>query len=393
MQRICITFILLAHWLGSFSQEVSISEIIKDIEKNNTELKAFSMQIKKQEFNLQGTNVLPNPDASAYFLPFGNSALGDYFEFEVAQTFEFPTIYRVRKEMIGQEIDLMEIEYLKKREEVLLEAKFLIQELIYLNKILEIETLRLSNAKITFDQIQTQFDKGQIGILDFNKSKIVFMNSQFAIEKINLEKEEKLKQLSKLNGGVPIEIQITDFESEIALMNKDSAWADFKNNSKLIAYYNQREKLAQQNITLAKIKQLPDISIGYNYQGFSQDYSSGIFAGLSIPIWGNKNRKISAQYNFELSKVNSSTVLTNVEKDFSATHDKYNSLYQLHSHYKSTLGSIESEELLLKAYENGQISFSEFSIELDFYYRAIDELLKMEKQLQLLRSELFKYQL
>ena len=55
--------------------------------------------------------------------------------------------------------------------------------------------------------------------------------------------------------------------------------------------------------------------------------------------------------------------------------------------------NLESEKLLLKAYMLGEYSFMDYYVELQFYRKASDKMLIMEKELQLLQAQLLKHQL
>ncbi|MFT5513669.1 MAG: cobalt-zinc-cadmium efflux system outer membrane protein, partial [Bacteroidia bacterium] len=71
----------------------------------------------------------------------------------------------------------------------------------------------------------------------------------------------------------------------------------------------------------------------------------------------------------------------------------YQSLLTMYNEYNTTLQVLNSEGLLLKAYQLGDISFSEYYVELEFYYSALDALLDMEKQLHLIKVQLLAHQL
>jgi len=61
--------------------------------------------------------------------------------------------------------------------------------------------------------------------------------------------------------------------------------------------------------------------------------------------------------------------------------------------YQTTMGNLDSEQLLFKAYQLGEYSFMDYYLELQFYRTAKDRMLQMEKELQLLRTQLLKHQL
>ena len=64
-----------------------------------------------------------------------------------------------------------------------------------------------------------------------------------------------------------------------------------------------------------------------------------------------------------------------------------------YNEYQTTMGNLESEDLLFKAYMLGEYSFMDYYVELQFYRNASDKMLQMEKELQLLQAQLLKHQL
>lgn len=393
IQKTTIVFCICLMSLSAFCQDNSIQSILQKIETNNSDLKTSRTYIESQTFALKSTNVLPNPEASTYYLPFGQTVSGNYTEFQLSQSFEFPTVYSARKKLIGLQKDQLETEYLQKRQQILVEAQQLVQQVIALNKQEQVEAERAKKAEQLFSQIQTLFDKEHIGILELNKAKIAFMNTKFKVQNIQVEKENLLKQIQMINGGNNIQISLLDYETDFSLPKKDSLWQEIQKGNQSLAYHNQSIGIAQQNINLTRAKQLPNLSIGYNYQGFAGDNYSGILAGVSLPLWGNKLRKNAARSALEFSKSNADVQVQMLKSNFESQYDKYISLLKMYEDYNSVLSTFGSEELLYKAYDKGQISFSQYFIELDFYHTSHDAMLDMEEQLQLLKSQLLKYKL
>lgn len=61
--------------------------------------------------------------------------------------------------------------------------------------------------------------------------------------------------------------------------------------------------------------------------------------------------------------------------------------------YESTLNSLNSNELLYKAYQSGELSFLDYFAELQFYRKAYDEMLRMQYELHISQTQLLKHQL
>ncbi|MFT7592651.1 MAG: cobalt-zinc-cadmium efflux system outer membrane protein [bacterium] len=376
-----------------FSQTTDVETILQKIEHNNVELKGFDNYIEGNKNALKNTNVLPNQEISGYYLPYGNSLIGKYSEIQISQSFEFPTVYSVRSELISRQRAQLQYAYEQKRQQILLQSKKAILEVIALNKIDIVQQQRLSNAKTLFEHNQILFDKGEIGILELNKAKVAYLNLQFKLEHNKLDRQTSLNVLQNLNGGDSIDITQTDYESTFMLPNEDSIWQEKIILSPTIQFHIQSENVSYQQVNLAKAKALPDLTVGYNYQGFTTDNVSGFYAGLSLPIWGNRLRSRAAQSNLSYSKSNTIVQVQTIKSDFKSLFYKYQSLLTMYNEYNTTLQVLNSEGLLLKAYQLGDISFSEYYVELEFYYSALDALLDMEKQLHLIKVQLLAHQL
>ena len=129
-------FALCGCWwsVGGFAQSTAIESILKQVEQNNRELKALSEYAESEALTLKAGNKLPNPQFETFYLPLGRHAAGNYTEFQLSQSFEFPTVYRARSGLIAQQTAQLEWQYKAKRQEILAQAKDYCLNLVYLNK-------------------------------------------------------------------------------------------------------------------------------------------------------------------------------------------------------------------------------------------------------------------
>ena len=66
------------------AQTNQTEQVIRTIEQNNKELKAFQSLMESQRLDYKSSNNLPDPQVSAFYLPFGEHTTGDYSEFQVS---------------------------------------------------------------------------------------------------------------------------------------------------------------------------------------------------------------------------------------------------------------------------------------------------------------------
>lgn len=390
-----IAFALCACWLSfsGFAQSTGITGILQEVEQNNQELKALSEYVKSKKLELKSGNNLPDPQLGAYYLPFGDHSSGDYTEFQVVQSFEFPTVYGARGSLIDEQSAQLELDYQSKRQVILSQAKSYCLKLIYLHKRLETETLRTEQAKQVFDQANELYEKEQVGILELNKAKVAWMQSQFKPRQIESDIKSVQLQLTNLNGGTAINFTFDAYDASLAMAAKDSIWQEKLARDPELIQLNQQEAVARQSLSLAKNKGLPNLTAGFNRQGVSGSYYSGIYGGISIPLWSNRNKVKAAasQLNFQQSFTSARTL--QARASFEKQYNDYELMLSKFQEYQSTLSGLNSDELLLQAYQLGELSFLEYYMELQFYRQAYDAMLEMQYQLYLSQNQLLKHQL
>jgi outer membrane protein TolC len=383
----CLSFV------SGFSQTKNLEELLNEIEQNNTALKGYQSFVESQQLENKSANNLPDPQLSGYYLPYGDNTTDAYTEFQISQSFEFPTVYAARGKW--NDLKSMEIQtaYAKKRQEVLLNAKQLLIELTFLQKKKVIETERRTQSKQVFDQIQELFNKEQVGILDLNKAKIAWIQEQFVVEQIDSDIQILMSKLNTLNGNKPLDGLSTETISSTEVESLENLWQEKLVNDPTLQELNVNEKASLQKVKLEKNKVLPNLALGYNYQGVNGDNYSGFYGGLSIPLWNRKNKVKAAQANYEFQQSNTQVITTSLYSQFQETFSRYQLMHSKYKEYQSTIGNLESEDLLFKAYMLGEYSFMDYYVELQFYRNTSDKMLQMEKELQQLQAQLLKHQL
>ena len=380
-------------FVSGFSQDKNIEQLLNEIEQNNTELKGYQSFIESQQLENRSNNNLPDPQLSGFYLPFGDNRTGDYTEYQLSQSFEFPTVYAARGKWNESKSQQLASAYANKRQEVLLKAKNTLLELAYLQKQKTVEAERKTQSKQVFDQIQKLFDTEQVGILDLNKAKIAWIQEQFVVEQIESEIQILLSKLKTLNGGNAISGISTGLALPIEVGAEESLWQEKLSNDPLLQELKAIETSSLQKVKLEKNKVLPNVALGYNYQGVSGSHYSGFYGGVSIPLWNSKNKVKAAEANYEYQQSNTQVISTSLYTQFQETYNRYELMLKKYNEYQTTMGNLESEDLLFKAYMLGEYSFMDYYVELQFYRNASDKMLQMEKELQLLQAQLLKHQL
>ncbi|BDD03309.1 TolC family protein [Aureibacter tunicatorum] len=376
------------------AQTHSMTDILQSIERNNYALKALRTSIEQQNLENQASNNLPDPELDFYYLPIKpEEAPYNYSELEFRQSFEFPTVYAMRKKWIDKEAMVLESQYAKKKQEVLLPAQQLLVEISSLNKKKFIEAKRLEQSQTILSHLTTQFEKGAIGVLELNKAKIAWMQDQFAIDQIDLKIRKASMELTKMNSGLAIAADQFMLEDDFEMDSYDQIWKEKQSLDPELTILQQEEAASLQNLKVARHKLLPNLTLGYNSQGVRDDVYSGVFAGISIPLWSTRNKVKIAKSNVNLQALNAKAELMKAEIKLKEQFETYALLKKKHAEYEKTLGSLNSEQLLYQAFEQGEYSFAEYFVELQFYREAINQKLDLEQELNELKASILIYKL
>ena len=378
---------------GMFAQNNALKPLLQQIEQNNSVLKAYTHLNTSNKLQLKTTNNLSDPQIGAYFLPWGTHEDGDYSEIEITQSFEFPTVYSARKNLIKKQQKNADLSHNILRQNILLKAQKQALNFISLRNKVTLEKERLVQASKIFAQIQELFNKEQVGILALNKAKIAWMQAEFTIEKLQTEQQTALKLLENLNGNLPLDLKGLLVESTQEILPFDKLWSDKTTTDPNLLQLKQQELIANQAFHVSKNQSLPNISVGYSYQGVSGANYSGVFAGLSIPIWQNKHKVKAAKANYTFKQQQTVSQLIEAKVLYEQVYLNYKISQNNYTKHQQALDSLNSEQLLFKAYELGEISFMDYYVEVQYYRDAVDTKNELKKEVQLLMADLLQHQL
>ena len=376
-----------------YSQTKTIDKLLNQIEHNNIELKSYQTYIDGQNLQNKSGNNLPDPQLSGYYLPFGNHQSNDYTEFEISQSFEFPTVYSARSKWNTLKAEQLQTVFTKKRQEVLLNAKKGLINLYVLQKQKKIEVTRKQQSQQVYEQMQQLYNKEQLGILDLNKAKLAWIQEQFIVEQLQAEIQNQITVLQALNGEQSLQLENLELELPFELQGIEALWEEKLAKDPQLLELQDNEATALQNVTLERNKILPNLDLGYNFQGVNGNNYSGVYGGLSITLWNSKNKVKAAQANYRYQQSSSQVAKQLLYSELQQEYNQYQLLFNKYTEYQNTIETLNSEGLLFKAYSLGEYSFLEYYMEVQFYRDATDKMLQMEKELQLLQAQLLIHQL
>ena len=204
-KRLGITLLIITNTSFSGAQS-NLDDALNSIRQNNKTIKSIEQYIVAANLENRTGLTLENPSISADYMTGRPVSGGNQLDLLAVQGFDFPSIYSKKKQLAGQQEKLLNLERERGIQDILLEAKLTILELIYLNQQRNVVEERKVSAENILKNYQHKFDLEQISALDLNKAKIQLLNGQTQLRSIESAIGVKTHHLTELNGGVPLYI-------------------------------------------------------------------------------------------------------------------------------------------------------------------------------------------
>ena len=366
---------------------------LNSISKNNKEIKSSIQYWEAQKLEYRTGLNPPNPTLEYDYLVGSPAGAGNQTDFNVTQSFEFPTTYFKKRSLASEQAKQSEFHLKIQRQEVLLEAHLNLLEVIFLNKKQSELKKRLINVETLNKDFETRLEKGDANILDVNKTKIQRIQIEAEARRVESEKAILLQKLTEMNGGNPITVTDTFYQVEAITLGFDSLEKLIETTDPNLAYLIQQKEISETQVGLTKALRLPKFETGYHSQAILGQNFRGVHLGMSIPLWENRNTVNFQKANVLFSEFKIEEHRTEHFFEVKQQYEDYLNLKKSLEAYNTVLTSINSRELLWKAFQLGEISVVEYFMETSYYFTTYDAYLQLEKEYYQSVARLNKYTL
>ncbi len=392
MKRELILTICLAAGMGLCAQSQSVSDILESIEENNKELQASSHLSEAQKLANAAGNNLPDPSVS-YAYQYGKPGeLGKTGELVVSQGFDFPTLYGTRNKLNSLKAQALDRQYAIMRRDILLEAKELCLDIIYLNRQEELLEQLLENAEGMAGLYEQRLATGDANILEANNAKMQLMKARADLAANRTSRLNLLQSLAAMNGNEPVELDGTAYPP----MEKPGTLEEVKQRvlpaDLLLAAMESEAEAARQQIALDKSGWLPSIEVGYRRNTGVGEQFNGFIIGGSLPLFSNRHKVKAAKAQALSTSLQEDNARLEAEAAVTALYHEAAAIRLTMDAYDVPLIR-ENCRLLGKALQEQEISTEEYLTQMNASIQAELEYIQLENQYQKAVSRLFKNEL
>ena len=388
-----ILTILLVLSINTLFAQYAYQNVLDTIEVNSTVLAAHHKQMEASKAENNANTFVENPEIEAGY-KFGYGGESSKIEVGITQEFDFPTVYSHQSKIRKMSSQIIDSQYEIDRLAVLSEAQAICTELIFCKMKLALYKQNYDNAVKIADAYQKMMEVGEINILDYNKSKMNLANTKNNYDLEVIHHDNLMATLKTMNGGKDIDFQYEDYAVVVLPESFDEWYANVESTNPVFEQMRQQIAIDQQKVKLSKAEWFPKFSIGYGAEiaKGNEEGEHGPSIGLVLPLWHNKGTVKSAKMHAEATEA----LLTN-EK--AMTYNYLNSLYAKAMALQNNIGVLasslkefDSQDLLFKAFTQGEINLLDYVTETEYYQNAMLELYSAQYEMNSTLIELKSYE-
>ena len=357
---------------------------------HNTTLAALRAQTASGKAEAQSGLQLPDLEVEAGYLwgtPKGTPPRKD---FGISQELDWGVVTGKSRQLARATGLMLDADYALQVTNLLAEADAEIVNATHLNRLCRQLALRRDLSQTLLLLYDKKRAQGDVDQLTFNKAKLSHTLAAAALAKAETERAETLERLRKLNGGHPVAYTDTLYDATpVPTLPTLLQRATTTQTATLAA--NARVSRQKHEVRLARMEALPKLSVGFTGEYISGEKHSGVSVGLSLPIWGNARQRVRQS---QAALTAAQLELADVETQLKATiEQRYATMLrcqQTAERLKREMQGNDNMYLLQRALQMGQISMTDYLLELSFFNEAQTALLEAERDAALAKSQLMR---
>lgn len=394
MKRIIILQILLLCLAGVGAQgqhAAEIERVLSQIERNNQALQANAQDMNAQRLAAKSENNLADPTLSYAHMWNNKDKSNTIGELTISQAFDFPTLYASRASLNRLRSSAFDSQQKQLRQTILLQAKELCLDIIWLRQQKEILEERRRNAEELSTLYAKRLKTGDANRLEINKLTLEMLNIKTEVTLNESTLRNTLEMLTALNGNQPIDLgNLKEYPLVALPTDYETLREEVLTNDPTLQALSSQSLVARKQIQVNKQNWLPKLELGYRRNIESGEPFNGLMVGFSLPLFQNQHKVKAARsqsLNIDLLKENSTT---QVSSELMQAYTQAQSLKSSMEEYQKTFENQQSYELLKQALAGGQISMIEYFVELSALFQSSQNYLQLVNQYQKAVANIYK---
>lgn len=336
---------------------------------------------------LKAENMLADPTVSLSELMGG---IGNKFEIEASQSFDFPTVYHRRGKLIKARETAAEILTQQQLVEAYYQAYSAAIDVAYSYSMANIRDSIAKLAMNRSEAVNQEYERGIITAFDRNR---MLRECNAAIRNVNSSERTltDAKTAFEALGDRSIAPGEITLPGSNTLPSLNACLQVFEDVAPELRLAKVNDNLLNAEKRLLKSQRLPSLSLGAIYNDELGDRFYGFSFGLNLPFYSRKHRTRAAELTAESITRTDSLTVRNLQNRIRAEHSKAMSLLQEIESMDKLMSGDRDMAVAGRMLEVGQLKYSDYCSEIIAMLDARAERLALCKEFHLLKASLTRY--
>lgn len=387
MKRIIVTLNIVLMALYA-SAQLPYQSVVNAIESFSPLFEVLENQKEAGQLSAMSESLFQDPEVEFGYYGGSPSEVGNRWDLSVMQPVELPKAIKTRNRIRHLLSEEAEVDFRICRAELLKEVMTTCNDIVYYRQCVDFYTRCVSRAQQLSDVYKKRMEAGDCSILEYNRVMMDLADLQNKLNLAKVDADMSMDNLRILNGGKPIEFDQSHFDEVVLPSNIDSFVEDCLNNGYLNAKYSMQFQQANARLDLAIAECMPKFQVGYKSENTVGETFRGVAVGVTLPIWSRKNTVKHANSEIRATMNESTARMDELSNRIKSIYFKANSLQQTLQTLRDIYNQYDVEELLLKAFNAGELSLESYLQQVEFYHDSRMTIIEIERELNDLNVEL-----
>lgn len=383
---------ILAMMVCCQSANAYTNEEVAKIVISSPELKS-AQAARDAETAISGTlNNLSDPEVE-FEHQWGLHGIGNKWGFSVKQGFDWPGVYKSRRQAADASRRASASLYDVKVSELTQRVNLLLIDLCYANK--EIALLDSIKSSLTSlnEKYATGFQRGETSILDVKKIELELIGINRSYNDAIDRRAEIEGQLRGINPAAEWDglLATTEYPATGKILTEKEYADALKANNPESRYLADMKSLALKNYEVERRSNFPGFSVGYRHDYELGEKFNGLSVGITLPFFSGRNKAKAASLEVASYGAEMESQDARLNAEWAALRARAIRLEKECREYRHALVSSDSQRLLKMALNGGEISLLTYLQESAYFQQARREYLSVEHQMHTAIAQLNRY--
>lgn len=365
-----------------------LDEIVNTIVANNGELQGRRQEINAQALDAADENVPADPTVT-FGRVWGSHGVGNKLQLDVNQELEWPGVYSSRRKAaeLGTSAALQEV--VSAELDMAMELRMLLNELVYVRQQIKAMQAILDNFNQLKVTVEKEIEGGELTVID--QKKITIEGYKISNDLTELQvREQQIEETIRGYCTVAPDLKGVTYYPLQEVLSIDNYIANVQSDPG-VETLELAAKQEEKNAETARLKRIPNLTVGYEHQTELGDRFDGFTLGVNLPVFQGRHARQAAMERKVAVELSREALVAKKTAEVKALYKELMSAKKQMEQFNDVFGDNRYMELLNKAYKGGQMTMREFILEMNYYSEATMAYLATEYNYQQALTAINRY--